>query len=116
MKGKAILKSLLFSYAVTGILLFLLAFFLFQFNLGEGAVAAGIVAIYVFACFLGGFSVGKMIRKDKYLWGLLTGFTYFCLLVLVSVIVQGKWNMTIQHAVTTFFMCIGGGALGGMLS
>lgn len=35
MKVRAILRSLLFSYAVTGISLLLLAFLLFQFDLGE---------------------------------------------------------------------------------
>ena len=29
---------------------------------------------------------------------------------------QGKWDMTFAHALTTFFMCLGGGAIGGMLS
>ncbi len=47
MKIKAVLKSLLFAYAVTGAFLFLLAFLLFQFDLGEGPVAAGIIAVYV---------------------------------------------------------------------
>ena len=36
MKGKAVLKALLFAYGVTGMLLLFLAFLLFQFNLGEG--------------------------------------------------------------------------------
>lgn len=116
MKGKAVLKALLFAYAVTGILLLFLAFLLFRFNLGEGTAAGGIVAVYVLACFFGGFSAGKFVRKDKYFWGTLTGLAYFLLLVLVSFGVQGKWDMSVQHVVTTFFMCLGGGTLGGMLS
>ena len=88
MKGKAVLKALLFAYGVTGVL----------------------------ACFFGGFAAGKFIRKDKYFWGTITGLAYFLLLVLVSFGVQGKWDMTVQHVITTFFMCLGGGALGGMLS
>lgn len=46
MKVRAILRSLLFSYAVTGIFLLLLAFLLFQFDLGEKPVSAGIVAVF----------------------------------------------------------------------
>ena len=46
MKVKVILKSLLFSYAVTGAFLLFLAFLLFQFDLGEKPVSAGIVAVY----------------------------------------------------------------------
>ena len=48
MKAKAILKSLLFSYAVTGIFLLFLAFLLFWFDLGEAPVSAGIVAVYIY--------------------------------------------------------------------
>ena len=116
MKVKAVLKSLLAAYALTGVFLLLLAFLLFQFDLGEGPIAAVIVAVYVISCLAGGFIAGKIVRKDKYLWGILVGLCYFLLLILVSFAVQKKWDMSIQHLVTTFFMCLGGGALGGMLS
>ena len=58
MKVKVILKSLLFSYAVTGAFLLFLAFLLFQFDLGEKPVSAGIVAVYILSCFSGGFMCG----------------------------------------------------------
>lgn len=116
MKIKAILKSLLFSYAVTGVFLLLLAFLLFQFDLGEKPVAAGILVVYVLSCLLGGFMAGKIMRKDRYLWGVLTGLFYYLLLITVSFVVKGKWDMSLIHAVTTFFLCLGGGTLGGMLS
>ena len=71
MKVRAILKSLLFAYALTGVALLLLALVLFAFDLGETAVDAGIIIIYVLACFMGGFMAGKIVRKDKYLWGVI---------------------------------------------
>ena len=55
-------------------------------------------------------------RKDKYLWGVITGLAYYVLLLTVSVMAKGGWDMSAAHAVTTFFMCTGGGTLGGMLS
>lgn len=116
MKVKAVLKSLLFAYGMTGLFLLLLAFLLFQFDLGEAPMMAGITAIYVLSSFLGGFLAGKILRKNKYFWGVIVGLSYFALLVLASVLVQGKWDMSLRHALTTFFMCVGGGALGGMLS
>ena len=103
MKVKVILKSLLFSYAVTGAFLLFLAFLLFQFDLGEKPVSAGIVAVYILSCFSGGFMSGKILRKDKYLWGILVGAFYYLLLITVSFVVQGKWEMSLVHAVTTFF-------------
>lgn len=116
MKVKAVLKSLLFAYGITGIALLILAFFLFRFDLGEAPMLAGIIAIYVLSSFLGGFMAGKILRKDKYFWGVVVGLGYFLLLILVSFLVQRKWDMTLQHALTTLLMCLGGGALGGMLS
>ena len=78
--------------------------------------AVGIIIIYVVSCLAGGFMAGKIIRKDRYIWGIVTGLSYYVLLLLVSFLAQGKWDMTFAHALTTFFMCLGGGAIGGMLS
>lgn len=41
MKGKAILRSLLLAYGVTGLFLLILAFLLFQFEFGGGMAAVG---------------------------------------------------------------------------
>ena len=48
--------------------------------------------------------------------GVLSGLAYYVLLLTVSVMAKGGWDMSAAHAVTTFFMCTGGGTLGGMLS
>ena len=45
MKVRAILKSLLFAYALTGVALLLLALVLFAFDLGETAVDAAAQAV-----------------------------------------------------------------------
>ena len=116
MKARVILRSLLIAYLLTGGCLLALAFILFKFNLGEGTAAAGIVLIYTAACLAGGLLAGKNIRKNRLQWGLLTGIFYYILLLGASFAVEGKWDMSLVHAVTTFFMCLGGGALGGMLS
>ena len=116
MKVKAVLWSLLLAYGITGCLLLVLAFILFRLESGEGIAAAGIIFIYVVSCLIGGLAVGRFMRKDRCLWGIVTGLSYYLLLLLVSFLAQGKWDMTFVHAVTTFFMCLGGGAIGGMLS
>lgn len=67
MKGKAILRSLLLAYGVTGLFLLILAFLLFQFEFGGGTAAVGIIIIYVVSCLVGGFMAGKIIRKDRYM-------------------------------------------------
>ena len=47
MKIKAVLRSLFLAYALTGICLLLLAFLVFQMDIGTGPVTVGIIVIYV---------------------------------------------------------------------
>ena len=111
MQIKTILRSLLLAYALSGICLLLLALMVFKLDIGQGIVTVGILVIYVVSCLAGGFLSGKLMRQNKYKWGFLV-----VLLMIVSFAVQRRWDMSAQHAITTFFMCLGGGTLGGMLS
>ena len=111
-----ILKSLLVSYVITGILLLLLAVALFKFELNEKAVSAVIVAIYIMATLLGGIVIGKFARVRRYLWGLGLGIGYFALLLLITLGVYRTLNGDAANMVTTLILCAGGGMAGGMLS
>ena len=116
MKIKNLLKSLLVAYGLTGVFLLILSFLVFRLDLGAAPVAEGIVAVYVVSCLAGGFMAGRLMRRDKYLWGLFVGLAYFLLLVFASFMAQRRWDMSFSHLITTFCMCLGGGALGGMLA
>lgn len=109
-----ILKALLACYLVTGMLLLLVAFLLYRFDLSEQMVTIGIVATYVISTLAGGFLAGKIKQERKILWGLLLGVLYFLLLLFISVGVYR--TMEHQNLLTTALLCIGGGMLGGMLS
>lgn len=111
-----VLKSLLVSYVITGILLLLLAVALFKFELNEKAVSAAIVAIYIMATLLGGIVIGKYARVRRYLWGLGLGIGYFALLLLITLGVYRTLNGDAANLVTTLILCAGGGMAGGMLS
>ena len=116
MKMRNILSSLLFAYALTGVGLLLLAFFLYVFKLGETAVDVGIILICIFVCFMGGLMTGRFLRETELsgecsqVWHIFFCFSLFLLRV------KRRLDMRVVHAVTTFCMCIGGGTLGGMLS
>ena len=111
-----LLKTLLFSYILTGILLAILAFLLYRLRLGEQAVTIAIIVIYVAATLFGGFVAGKRLKSRKFLWGLLVGAAYFTVLTLVS-LAAGKGTIQLGNTfVTTLVLCAGGGMLGGMLS
>lgn len=111
-----LLKALLCAFVVSGVLLVLLTFLLYKWNLDEGKVTAGIILIYVLSTFIGGFVAGKLIRIRKFLWGLACGILYFALLLLVSFGVYRSLQGNGTHMITTFLLCAGGGMLGGMLS
>lgn len=115
-KGMWVLKSLLASYIVTGILLLILTFLVYKLELDEQMVVIGIVAIYVIATFVGGFILGKLTEVKKYIWGLSMGAIYVALLFLISYGVYREFNTNGLNAITTALLCMGGGMLGGMLS
>ena len=111
-----ILKALLAFYIVTGILLFVITFFLYKFEWDEQMVTAGIIVIYVVSTFVGGFILGKIKKTRKFLWGLVMGTLYFALLFLVSFGVYRSFDGNGTNVITTFLLCAGGGMLGGMLA
>ncbi len=122
-KGKAcqdaavrLIKSLLAAYIVTGLLLLLLALMLYKLQLSESVVNIGIIAIYVAACFLGGFLEGKMMKTRKFLWGGAFGLLYFAVLAIISLAVGQGFSGSSSHFVTTLILCMAGGTLGGMVS
>ncbi|MDD2979353.1 MAG: TIGR04086 family membrane protein [Hespellia sp.] len=110
------LKALLGAYLVTSLLLLGLSFLLYKFSLNENAVTAGIVAVYIVSTFVGGFLIGKMAREKKFLWGLLAGFFYYLLLVLISFGLYHSMQGSGMNLVTAAILCMGGGMIGGMLS
>ncbi len=110
------LKSLLASYIVTGLLLLGLTVLVHKFELDEQLVVGGIVAIYVISTFIGGFIIGKLTERKKFIWGMVVGGVYFLLLFLISYGVYREFNTNGISAITTAILCIGGGSLGGMLS
>ncbi len=111
-----LLKTLLFSYILTGVLLALLAFLLYKVGLTESIVSIVIIAIYVAATFFAGFIAGKRLKNRKFLWGLLMGSAYFLVLAGISMALGEPAGHLGDSAVTTLVLCAAGGMLGGMLS
>lgn len=115
-KFATVIKGLIFSYAVTGVLLAVLAFLVFKFQLGESITDIAIVAIYVIVTFIGAFITGKKVREQKFLWGFLLGLLYILIISIVAIIVGQTFHVASTANLTTAALCIGGGLLGGMLS
>ena len=112
-KAMWMLKSLLVSYIVTGVLLVVLAMLLYRLELNEKTVSASIVAIYVLSTLAGGFILGKLMKVKRYIWGLGLGVVYFALLLLITLGVYRGLNGDGANLLTTFILCAGGGMAGG---
>ena len=110
------LKSLLASYIMTGILLLILTLLVYKFELDEQTVVGGIVAIYAIATFVGGFIIGKITEVRKFLWGMAIGAIYVMLLFLISYGVYREFNTNGLNTMLSVMLCVGGGTLGGMLA
>ena len=61
---KPMIRSLLISYVLSGILLAALAFALYKLHLKEGQVNLMVFAVYFVTCLAGGLLAGKGIRPD----------------------------------------------------
>ena len=109
-------KALLAAYVVTGILLIILALALYKFELNEGAVTAGVTAVYLISTFTGGLVVGKLATVRRFLWGIVLGILYFALLLLVTVGIYRTFHGSSTEILVTFALCAGGGMAGGMIS
>lgn len=115
-KFGTVIKGLIISYAVTGVLLAVLAFLVYQFHLNENITDLSIIAIYVAVTFIGAFVVGKKVKEQKFLWGFLLGLLYILIISIVAIALGSIFSVTSSANLTTAALCIGGGLLGGMLS
>ena len=109
-------KALLAAYVVTGILLIILALALYKFELNEGAVTAGVTAVYLISTFTGGLVVGKLAKVRRFLWGIVLGILYFALLLLVTVGIYRTFHGSSTEILVTCALCASGGSAGGVIS
>lgn len=113
---KSLGKILLVMYAVTAVLLFLLALLVQRFGWEQGTISIGISVVYVISCFIGGFFAGKVQRTKKFIWGILMGLMYLIIMLVITMIVKHGFHSTMSAFVLNLLLCLGGGMIGGMLS
>lgn len=110
------LAVLIAMYVITGLLLLLLAFFMYRAEPAEALINGAIIAIYIIAGFFGGFLIGKRVGVKKYLWGFLLGALYYGVLLLVGVLLHQGIETDTVHLFSTMALCLLSATAGGMLS
>lgn len=115
-KVVVILRDLLVSYIITGLLLLLLAFLMLKADVSGMILNGGILLTYILSSFTGGFLLGKSAEQKRFLWGLGMGALYFVTLVLISILTNSVMGMEAGRVFTVMAVCLFSGMLGGMIS
>jgi len=116
LKPKILLRSLLFSYLLSALLLLAISFALYKFRLKESQIQASVTLVYILSGALGGFVAGRSVRRQRFLCGLIAGLAYFLVLTAVSFLLGKGIHTELPQILSIAGMCIGGGVLGGILS
>ncbi len=111
-----IIRDLLISYIVTGILLLLLAFLMLKIDVSNTILSGGIIVTYILSTFIGGFLLGKSAEQKRFMWGLGMGALYFVVLFLISILTNSLVGMEASRMVSVMIICLFSGMLGGMVS
>ena len=114
--ARAIFAAVFAMFVVSGLMLLILALLLYKMDLSESVIRVGIVVIYVVSGLFGGFLMGKIMREQKYLWGLAAGIIYFVILFVASALVKGGFDIEPAKVVSTLILCGASGMAGGMVS
>ena len=109
-------RALIITYILSGILLVVLSFALFKFRLPEKQVNLAVCAVYVLSCFFGGMIAGKIMRTRRFFWGLVLGVLYFLFLYLMSLAQKDGVTDDTMRLLSVFAMCTVSSMAGGMVS
>lgn len=113
---KVFLRSLLFSYILSAILLIAISFGLYKLRLQESQVRLAVNAVYILSCALAGFLAGKGLRRGRFFCGLAAGLLYLAVLLAVSALLNKGLTASPQELAAAACFCAGSGIIGGVLS
>lgn len=109
-------KVVLLEYVLTALLLLLVTVLLYRMRLSEKMTLLCVRMIYVVVNLIGGLLIGKAAGNKKFLWGAITGISYFAVISCVSFLIHKGFYMETGTAGIALLLCLAGGLIGGMLS
>jgi putative membrane protein (TIGR04086 family) len=111
-----LLLTLALMYLLTFLLLLLVSGIVYKKDLSADTAAICITVIYAVSGFFGGFLMGKQMKNRRFLWGILTGLSYFCIFLLISLAVNGGAIADAVNLLVVFVLCTASAMIGGMVS
>lgn len=110
----ALVKGILFSIALTLILILIITCICYWGNISEKILGLMLFAASAVSVFFSSVLMMKSIKKSGFIYGLLNGLGYFIVILVASICFSGKFSPSAQ----VFTMLAGtllAGALGGVL-
>lgn len=112
----SVIKTLIATYVISSIILLIIAALMYKCDIGDNVVNILVIISYIISTFIGGVIIGKVEKENKYLWGGIVGISYFVVLVVISLIVNGNISESASSVISTMLYCTAGGMIGGMIS
>lgn len=119
MKGKKIvgfIVILMGMLIVSVMILAVLSVVMLKGHMNSGFISGGVIAAYVVSSLLGGFCIGQIRGKQKFLWGALMGFGYFLVLLLVGNVIYHQGVTMNFQTISSGIICVVAGMIGGMIA
>ena len=110
------LKETLIEMIVSTVLLGILAFIVLRMMPGIAIVKIMILAVYCISTFVGGYIMGKVMNRRKFMWGALAGLVYFFIILIAGIIVKGQLPHGTIGLIEGLVASVTAGMIGGMIS
>ena len=79
---------------VSALVLAVVTAFMVKGHMTAGLISGGVITAYVVSALLGGFCIGQVKGRQKFLWGLLIGLCYFLVLFLTGKMIYHSGAIT----------------------
>lgn len=97
---------------MAGVFFLLWAYISYELRFSTGFIRAGLIAIYIIPCLLGGKVLGRCVSRPKILWGAGLGATLYGLLLVLGMIDRGGALQLTQTNVIHMLLCVLSGMAG----
>ena len=110
------IKETLIEVLISTVLLAIISFIILKMMPGIAIVKIMILAVYCISTFVGGYIMGSVMNRRKFIWGALAGLVYFIIIFLGALIVKGEIPQGPIGVTEGLVASVLAGMIGGMIS
>lgn len=110
------IKETLIEVLISTVLLAIISFIILKMMPGIAIVKIMILAVYCISTFAGGYIMGSVMNRRKFIWGALAGLVYFIIIFLGALIVKGEIPQGTIGVTEGLVASVLAGMIGGMIS